>query len=232
MKYSIIVPCYNEEKNISLNLKRYAEFIKRDDIEIIFVNNGSKDNSEKIFNELISQYSFAKVVTIKENKGYGFGILTGLAKAKGHFLGWTHADIQTDPGDIIHAINILEKSENPQQSYIKGFRTNRLLKDKLFTLGMSLIETTLFLKNLSEINAQPNLFPRSFYESWVNPPYDFSLDLYAFIMAKNKKLKIYRFNVLFPERIYGKSSWNSGIGAKIKNILKTLNYSFKLRLKV
>ena len=47
-------------------------------------------------------------------------------------------------------------------------------------------------KYLWDINAQPNLFPKSFFNSWTNPPFDFSLDLYVFNKAKKQKLNIIR----------------------------------------
>ena len=46
MKLSIVVPCYDEAENIPLILKRFGEVIKRDDIEVILVDNGSRDSSE------------------------------------------------------------------------------------------------------------------------------------------------------------------------------------------
>ena len=45
MKLSIIVPCYNESKNIPIILERFAAIINREDIEVVLVNNGSTDNS-------------------------------------------------------------------------------------------------------------------------------------------------------------------------------------------
>ncbi|HRG76152.1 MAG TPA: glycosyltransferase family 2 protein, partial [Leptospiraceae bacterium] len=99
MKLSIVVPCYNEEKNIPLVLEKFQSVIKRDDVEVILVNNGSKDNSQLVLNELIPKYSFARTVLVEVNQGYGFGILSGLKEAKGDYIGWTHADMQTDPYD-------------------------------------------------------------------------------------------------------------------------------------
>ena len=52
MKLSIIVPCYNESKNIPLILEKFANVIKRDDVEVILVNNGSTDNSQMVLDEL------------------------------------------------------------------------------------------------------------------------------------------------------------------------------------
>ena len=80
-----------------------------------------------------------------------------------------------------------------------------------------------------DINAQPNIFPKSFYLRWKNPPYDFSLDLYAVFMARKNKIKVIRFDVLFPKRIHGMSSWNTGLKAKWKFIKRTIDFSIKLK---
>ena len=89
MKLSIVVPCYNESKNIPLILEKFSSVIKRDDVEVLLVNNGSKDSSQEILDMLIPKYSFARVVIVKENEGYGFGIASGLLEAKGEFIGYT-----------------------------------------------------------------------------------------------------------------------------------------------
>ena len=116
-KLSIVVPCYNEEKNLPALFSAFADAIKRNDIELIIVNNGSTDNSQKIINELLPQYTFARCHHVTENQGYGYGILAGLDQAQGEFLGWTHADLQTDPQDVLKALSIIEKNNN-DQNYI------------------------------------------------------------------------------------------------------------------
>ncbi len=228
-RFSIIIPCYNEEKNIPLNLERYSQVIQRSDIELVIVNNGSTDGSAQVLEELLPQYSFARVVNVEKNQGYGFGILSGLRAAKGDFLGWTHADMQTDPADALTAFAIMEQQKNPELTYVKGLRENRPWMDEFFTKGMSLFETLYLGQKLYDINAQPNLFHRSFFESWKNPPHDFSLDLYTFYEARRHRLRIIRFSVLFPDRIHGESSWNTGLAAKWKFIKRTLDFSVKLK---
>lgn len=94
---------------------------------------------------------------------------------------------------------------------------------------MGVFETLYLGKSLFDINAQPNIFPRSFYESWQTPPYDFSLDLYALYMAKVVGLETLRFAVSFPPRIYGESHWNTGLRAKWKFIKRTIQFSTKLK---
>ncbi|ARU49512.1 glycosyltransferase family 2 protein [Sulfurospirillum diekertiae] len=144
MKLSIVIPCYNEAKNIPLILEKFKSVINRDDIEVIMVNNGSTDNSHEILDELIFQYPFARVINVAVNQGYGFGIVSGLKEAKGEFIGYTHADMQTDPSDPIKALSIIEKQSNPHNCYVKGDRKGRSLFDQFFTIGMSAFETFLF----------------------------------------------------------------------------------------
>ncbi len=227
MKLSVVVPCYNEEENIPLILDRFKEVIKDNNIEVILVNNGSTDGSAEVLRELLPDYSFAKTTLVEENQGYGYGILAGLNICSGDYVGWTHADMQTDPADIIKAYKLAEKSKEPV--YVKGTRKGRPLFDVFFTEGMGIFESLYLGKRMADINAQPNIFPRSFYDSWVNPPYDFSLDLYAFYTARMQKLKVVRFPVLFPERIHGESKWNTGMASKWKFIKRTLEFSSKLK---
>ncbi|AUP79383.1 glycosyltransferase family 2 protein [Flavivirga eckloniae] len=228
MKLSIVVPCYNESKNIQLILSRFNDVIDRSDIEVILVNNGSTDDSTNVFERLLPNYSFAKLVKVEKNIGYGFGVISGLHEAKGEYIGWTHADMQTDPKDVIKAIEIIE-NQDKKQVYIKGNRKGRPFLDQFFTSGMSFFETIYMGKKLWDINAQPNIFHRTFFKQWENAPNDFSLDLYALYYAKKLKIKIIRFDVLFPERIHGSSSWNTGIKSKWKFIKRTFDFSFKLK---
>lgn len=229
MKLSIVVPCYNEAENIPLILKRFSEVIKREDIEVLLVDNGSNDNSAQIISRLLPEYPFAKTIRVEVNQGYGYGILQGLSACSGDFIGWTHADMQTDPADLIKALDIIEKSNNDENIFVKGNRKGRPLFDQFFTSGMSIFETLYMGVNLYDVNAQPNVFSKKFFATWKNPPKDFALDLYALYMARKSGLQIERFDVVFPERIHGESHWNTGLASKWKFIKRTIGFSRKLK---
>ncbi len=227
MKLSIVVPCYNEEENIPLLLERFDEVVQGKDMEVILVDNGSTDDSARVLGELLPRYPFARTVTVKVNQGYGYGILQGLAECRGEYIGWTHADLQTDPADIVKALEITEREQG--LVFVKGNRKGRPLFDVFFTVGMSFFETCYLHERLYDINAQPNIFPKVFYREWKEPPHDFSLDLYALYMARKKGLKVLRFPVMFPERIHGQSKWNTGLASKWKFIKRTVAFSVKLK---
>ena len=227
MRFSLIIPCYNEAANLPLLLERCKEVTHRPDIEVILVDNGSTDNSPEVLLNLLPQYPGCRSVRVENNQGYGFGILFGLRAAEGEILGWTHADMQTDPQDALQGLELFDKYG--LEPFVKGRRYGRPLADVVFTLGMSVFETLLLSKPLWDINAQPTMFSRRFFESWLEPPYDFSLDLYAYYQARCKGLGIHRFPVKFGERAHGVSHWNVNWAAKRKFIRRTVDFSLQLR---
>ena len=230
MKLSLVIPCYNEGASLALLLPRCAELAQPGVVEVILVDNGSTDNSPRILAELLPYYRGCRSVRVEKNQGYGFGILSGLRAAEGKLLGWTHADMQTDPVDAQQGLSLFNAHGN--DIFVKGRRYGRPFGDTLFTVGMSAFETVLLGRPMWDINAQPTLFSRAFFETWREPPHDFSLDLYAYYQAKRAGLPVYRFPVRFGERAHGTSHWNLNWAAKRKFIRRTVNFSLQLRKSV
>ena len=229
IKYTLVIPCYNEAKNLPELIERCNIVFQRHDMEVILVDNGSSDNTADIFADTLNEHSQLRSIRVEKNQGYGFGILAGLKAAQGDILAWTHADMQTDPGDVLVGFAMYEKDKNPEQLFVKGKRYGRSLFDRFFAIGMGFFESILLGKLLWEINAQPGIIHRSLFESWENPPKDYSLDLYAYYQAKLQKLRIKRFPVYFGPRLHGHSHWNYGWKSKLKFIKQTMKYSYNLR---
>ena len=225
---SIVIPCYNEAKSLPKLVKDFSKKLKRRDVELILVNNGSNDSSETILLNLKKNYNFLKIIRLKKNNGYGNGVLQGLKKAKGQYISWTHADLQTDPYDVIIGFEKFEKELSPK-IFIKGNRLGRPLKDIVFTIGMSIFETILLKNFFWDVNAQPNIFHKNFFNMLEKIPLDFSFDLFFYFNAKKKNLKILRFPVKYPERKFGVSHWNTDFKNKMKFIKRTIKYSFQLK---
>ncbi|EXU75211.1 MULTISPECIES: glycosyltransferase family 2 protein [Erwinia] len=228
MRFSLVIPCYNEAANLPLLLERCKGVIAaRPDVEIILVDNGSTDDSPEVLHTLLPQYPGCRSVRVEVNKGYGFGIVSGLRAAKGDILGWTHADLQTDPQDALRGFELFTR--HGDNIFVKGKRYGRPFMDVLFTVGMSFFETVLLAKPMWDINAQPTLFPRAFFDGWRGVPDDFSLDLFAYYQAQRQGMKVYRFPVKFGERAHGVSHWNVNWAAKRKFIRRTVDFSLQLK---
>ena len=222
MEISLIIPCYNEAKNLPILFKKLENLLNNEKIQLIIVENGSEDNSLSIIKSFHEKNKNFKFISLRTNRGYGYGILQGLKIAEKNYIGWTHADLQTDPLDIEKASKFLIK--NDEKIFIKGLRNGRKISDNFFTICMSLIASLRLGIFLWDINAQPSIFPASFMKKWNEPPYNFSLDLYVYFLAKKNNLKIKRFPVKFKKRKFGVSKWNINFSSKLEFIKSNINY--------
>ena len=142
--------------------------------------------TQQVLKDCLSNYPACRSIKLDKNDGYGGGILAGLRVAKGEIIGWTHADLQTNPTDALKALEFFENST--ESIFVKGRRHGRPFLDIFFTICMSFFESLLLRKKMWDINAQPTIFPKNFFNEWSNPPKDFSLDLYAYYLAKKRNL--------------------------------------------
>ena len=228
---SLVIPCYDEAANLPLLIRRIEESLGGGEVEVILVDNGSTDGTPAILAAL-GEHPVIRTVRVDVNQGYGFGILAGLRASRGRFVGWTHADMQTDPADALHALAVV-RGAGDRPLYVKGRRHGRPLAEVAFTVGMAVFETILLRRALWDINAQPNIMSRSFYEGVAaDAPHDFSLDLYFFHAAKLHGLRIVRFPVRFGPRAFGVSHWNVDLAAKRRFIARTIEFSLELRARL
>ena len=99
---SVIVPCYNEEENIrdfyDELFKNQPFFDKRGlDVEVIYIDDGSKDHTLEEIKKLINEDSRVHVVSFSRNFGKEAGIYAGLQKAKGDYVVMMDVDLQDPP---------------------------------------------------------------------------------------------------------------------------------------
>ena len=228
---SVVIPCYNEERNIPLLLERFESCARPDGFELVLVNNGSRDGTYALLQDIVAskRYPYLKPVYITENQGYGHGILTGLSSAQGDVLAWTHADLQTDPADLLTAYDLYCTESKRCRCVVKGGREGRPLGDCLLTWGMSLLASVLLGTVLRDINAQPKLFGRDFYHLLSGAPADFSVDLFWLYMAKKHGYTITEFPVRFGGRKFGISKSAPNWRGRLRTIHRTVQCMLDLR---
>ena len=99
MKISLIVPVFNEEDTIPIFYKtvRGYEELKKYDVEIVFINDGSKDATESIINALALSDSLVVPVSFTRNFGKEAAMYAGLENASGDYVVIMDADLQHPP---------------------------------------------------------------------------------------------------------------------------------------
>lgn len=232
MKYSVVIPCYNEANNLSKLVKQIDSTVNKKEIEVILVNNGSTDGSEEFFDRIEEMYDNIKTTKVEVNQGYGYGIKQGLKVATGEYMGWIHADMQLEPFNVNKIIKAIEKYNNCDELFIKGKRLNRPLMDRFFTAGMGLFETILFGKKMLEVCSIPVAFHRNMLEKVLEGPDDFSIEIYTYVIAVNDNKKVIHIPVELKPREEGESSWNTGFISRIKLSFKMIKSSFEISKKL
>lgn len=145
---SVIIPIYNVEKYVYKCVESVAEQTLHG-IEIICVNDGSKDNSLEVLKELAGKYSNIKIID-KANEGYGKAINTGLDAAVGDYIGIVESDdfIAKDMFETLYKLSengtidlvkanfwdYYEKDGKVPQAIVNNERASTLILDKPFTL--------------------------------------------------------------------------------------------------
>lgn len=219
-KFGIVIPCFNEAGNLPRLIQECDFLTQQGSFEFVLVNNGSSDASYEILGNVCNPK--IRVINLSPNVGYGGGILSGLEELRNEYVGWIHADLQTDLRESLIRLQSLEFD------FFKGIRLGRTYTERLFSACMGFICSILFRTSLVEINAQPTVMKKQLYDSWINPPSDFSLDLYSLLIAKKHKAKILRSEFYFSKRTSGASTWNFGFVSRARMISRTLRYALLL----
>lgn len=185
MKLNIIIPCFNEEGNVSLMHDKIKETLSDIKYELIYVNDGSKDNTEKKLNDIYNEdKKHIRVINFSRNFGKDAAIYAGLANANATYTVILDGDLQQNPKYLIDMMGFLDKNpeydqiamvneerkkENGFIRFLKNgfYNTMNKLSDTKFHNGAS--DFRMFRKNVVEAIlslGENNRFSKGIF-SWV-----------------------------------------------------------------
>ena len=124
---SIIVPVFNESESIALLLDEVVNVMSshKFNFELIVVNDGSKDNTHQVLNQLTLKIKELSVISLRKNYGQTAAMSAGFDNSKGDIVITLDGDLQNDPNDIPLLISEINKGYD----LVCGWRFDR--KDKL-----------------------------------------------------------------------------------------------------
>jgi glycosyltransferase involved in cell wall biosynthesis len=120
---SAFFPCYNDEATIGSVVESAAATLDRlgVDGEIIVVNDGSSDGSERVLKQLTETEPRLRVVTHEHNRGYGGALLSGFGAATKQWVFYTDGDGQFDPAEL----ELLVPRAGSDIDVVQGYKLNR-----------------------------------------------------------------------------------------------------------
>tara|TARA_B100001142_G_scaffold58325_1_gene57088 strand:- start:1145 stop:2068 length:924 start_codon:yes stop_codon:yes gene_type:complete len=126
MKLSIIIPMYNEQESLdSLFVELSGLFSQETATEIIFINDGSSDNTLNILKSKIKNYPTWSIINLYRNYGKSVALQAGFDNSKGEIIATMDADLQDNPNEIYRLIEELDRGYD----VVSGWKKNR--KDPL-----------------------------------------------------------------------------------------------------
>ena len=111
---SIIVPCYNEQESLPLfyeEANRVSKKMKNVDFEMVFINDGSKDNTLEILRDLSKKDDRVRYISFSRNFGKEAGMLAGLEAVTGDYAAIMDADMQDPPEKLIEMYDIIKNEK-------------------------------------------------------------------------------------------------------------------------
>lgn len=134
---TIVVPVFNEEESLPSFFLEMDSFIKASPVpsRVLFVNDGSTDNSLKILNEKCNTDSYCTVLSLDRNYGLSVAVKAGFDSCQTTLVGYIDADLQTHPSDFLSYFSYF-----PEYDMVNGIRAKR--KDKLIKRLSSKIANT------------------------------------------------------------------------------------------
>jgi len=217
---SVIVPVFNERTTVAEILRRMrAVKLPNDiDLEVVVVDDGSSDGTDKILAAL--EDSTVRVINHGANKGKGAAIRTGLETVRGDLVLVQDADLEYDPNDWPRLLDpiLTGKARVVYGSRFTGERKNMFPSHWLGNRFLTLVTNILYRSTLSDMETCYKVFDRRVLAGITirSERFDFEPEITAKILRRGHR--IYEVPISYAGREISegkKISWRDGFGAMV-----------------
>ncbi len=213
---SVVVPVFNERNTVAEIVRRMRRVDLPVDLEIILVDDGSSDGTEKILAAL--EDSTVRLIRHPTNRGKGSAIRSGLAQARGDLVLIQDADLEYDPDEWPRLLQPILKGR-AQVVYGTRFRGEGQSMDTRDWLGnrfLTLVTNVLYNTSLSDMECGYKLFDRKVLDEITieSDGFDFEPEITAKVLRSGRT--IYEVPVSYAGRTPGegrKFRWVDGVRA-------------------
>ena len=232
IKLSVIIPVYNEDKYLEKLFNELIKFFNNENTEIIFVDDGSNDNSSKIINTLKKRkdYSFSFVIIkLDINSGKGKALQVGLKNCKGEYILLQDADLELDMKDSNEMYQMIKNNNEIKCIFGSRYLSGKLKRNNYFFNNLigkinSLIFNIFFSQSLSDVHCGLKILHHDVIEKINLTVNDFGIEIDLASQIVRNNFFIYEFGVSYyfrTKRQGKKITWVDG--------LKSFYYLLKTR---
>ncbi|MBU0637369.1 MAG: glycosyltransferase family 2 protein [Planctomycetes bacterium] len=222
LSLTIFFPCYNEEANVERVTRAALEAGRQvaDDLEVLIVNDGSRDRTGEIADRLAAEQPEVRALHNNPNLGYGGALQRGFREATKDWVFYTDGDGQFDFEEIAKLLPLLEEHD-----IVTCYRLDRQdpLVRKLNAWAWTTLVNLLFGLWLRDIDCAFKIFPRTLFERITLRSTGALIDTEVLAKARNLGYSMTQVGVHHYPRTAGEQS-----GANLRVILRAFKELFKL----
>jgi glycosyltransferase involved in cell wall biosynthesis len=224
LDFSVVVPVYNEASNLPElhnEIEASCQKLKKN-YEIIFVDDGSQDESILVLKRLLKKDSRIRIIQLRKNFGQTAALSAGFDHARGNVIITLDADLQNDPQDF----GLLLDKVDEGYDIVSGWRVKR--KDKFLTRRFPSFIANWLISKITRVKLHDYGCTLKAFRREVVQQIKLYGELHRFIpaIASNMGVAITEVKVNHRQRRYGKSKYN--ISRLPKVILDLLTVKFLL----
>ena len=204
---SVVIPVKNEAGNIDGLIKEIHTSLKNINHEIIYVNDGSTDNTELELMYNLKKDNRLRVVRHKNSQGQSAALRSGILISNSLLIATLDGDGQNNPSDLPKMINLIKGYKN-QLTLIGGVRINRKdSKSRIWASSFAKYCRFFFLKdNHPDSGCGIKVFHK---ELFLRLPYFDHMHRFLSALAIREGANVLQFNVRHRERVVGNSNYTN-----------------------
>lgn len=227
---SVVLPAYNEEENVGQAVRSVLEVMQplTSDYEVIVVDDGSRDRTSEVVEELAESHPQVKLVRHEVNQGYGGALNSGFQAATRELIFFTSSDNQYDVAEVKKLLPYVA-SLTETADLVIGYRAHRQdpFIRRLFAWGWTTLVNLLFGYVSRDIDCAFKLFKREVLSQVPITSKGAMIDTELLVGAKRRGFDIVEVPVSHFPRLAGAQT-----GANIGVILRAFRDLLKFRLQL
>jgi glycosyltransferase involved in cell wall biosynthesis len=221
---TIVVPFYNEAQSAAKFGDLLKEFEVRSEITFLLVDNGSIDGHALKSLWAKGMPRNVQILNLIENRGFGGGILAGIARTRTSHVCWMPGNLKVKPADAVNLWDLWISSGFAPDA-VKSSRRRPSKVDSLKTLGAGLVTSIIYRSWLFDSGATPTLVSTSFMKSILkNAPSGYDFELFVLYQMRKSRFKILRPKVNYGSRVYGNSHWQTSLRSEFSLLKQMLSH--------
>ena len=227
------MPCYNEEEVIGYTIPKFVTAFRAAGVrlELLAVDNGSKDRTGELLRQMAAQYSEVVPLRVEVNEGYGNGILSAIPQTRGAWVGIIPCDGQVDAEDVVRLYEAARASNGRVVAKVRRrFRMDGLDRKLISTAYQLFVRILWPGLGTIDVNGTPKILLREILRGMRLESKNWLLDPELMVKAHYQGLRVLELNVFARMRGAGLSHVRASTCWEFISVLVQARFSGRWRV--